>query len=723
MTSASAASLHILRMALRSLSCPPPPFNADDLKHLDISRTFERMTLGKKNPRFIGKSSSANLLQATIDLKADVRRNGNGNAGACEDHGREDDEVPSPWTSRRLQFWRFKPWETTAPRPVAFLFPPSDLAAHLIDLYFANTNSYMPLLHRPTFERNVEKRLHHQDDGFAAVLMLVCAIASRWSDDPRVLGANRDEQADPLACGWQWFDQVPLVERHLFGHATLYDLQRICLAVQFLEAFSSLHSCWTLLGVGIRLAQDVGAHRRKSQHETPSVERELWKRAFWILVYLDRTKSSGMGGACAIQYDDSFDLEFPIECDDEYWEHPTHPFQQPAGVPSRIAFFKQVRQFVRLRYLLTIQSQNIVKIMFSIGDDWEERVVAEFDSALNRWRDGVPTHLRWDPARADPLFFDQSVALHCAYYHLQILIHRPFIPMMRRAAPTALPSLAICLSAARACANMVDIQRQRKGGVAAPINLGPVLTSALVLLLNMWSGKRAGLVPDTSREIPNVNKCMEVVRLCETRWQWAGMLRYWVLQIINGHGSFMMPRDILSELASVGQLPLQDPNTLAMAGTGHRHHQQSTAGNANQELRVLFSSSSVQRSSDGGISDSQFRAPYMHLPQVSFATGTGAAGMRASEVTPMEPSALVPNPLPNTWLTSADPFASMTTDPTQATRELADLTSLIDSDAIAIWTNVPNGFEVDDWGNYFNTFSEITHGQPMAHGGTNTSGY
>jgi hypothetical protein len=44
--------------------------------------------------------------------------------------------------------------------------------------------------------------------------------------------------------------------------------------------------------------------------------------------------------------------------------------------------------------------------------------------------------VRWDPARQDPVFFDQSVALHCAYYHLQILIHRPFIPMIRKSAPT-----------------------------------------------------------------------------------------------------------------------------------------------------------------------------------------------------------------------------------------------------------------------------------------------
>jgi hypothetical protein len=37
----------------------------------------------------------------------------------------------------------------------------------------------------------------------------------------------------------------------------------------------------------------------------------------------------------------SFDLDLPIECDDEYWEteDPAQVFKQPAGVPSVLSFF------------------------------------------------------------------------------------------------------------------------------------------------------------------------------------------------------------------------------------------------------------------------------------------------------------------------------------------------------------------------------------------------
>lgn len=36
-----------------------------------------------------------------------------------------------------------------------------------------------------------------------------------------------------------------------------------------------------MIGIGIRYAQEVGAHRRKVYNRKPTVDDELWKRAFW----------------------------------------------------------------------------------------------------------------------------------------------------------------------------------------------------------------------------------------------------------------------------------------------------------------------------------------------------------------------------------------------------------------------------------------------------------
>jgi len=58
-------------------------------------------------------------------------------------------------------------------------------------------------------------------------------------------------------------------------------LNRTQLSVIYLQGTSAPQACWTIVGIGIRLAQDVGAHRRKAYSTKFSAEEELWKRAFW----------------------------------------------------------------------------------------------------------------------------------------------------------------------------------------------------------------------------------------------------------------------------------------------------------------------------------------------------------------------------------------------------------------------------------------------------------
>lgn len=122
------------------------------------------------------------------------------------------------------------------------------------------------------------------------------------------------------------------------------------------------------------MAQDVGAHRKKVYTATPTIEEELWKRAFWcvvplisldatlyscrVLVSMDRSISSALGRPCAIQ-DEDFDLDLPTECDDEYWNHPDPnlAWKQPSGKASIVTFFNC---FLRLNQILAFALRTIV---------------------------------------------------------------------------------------------------------------------------------------------------------------------------------------------------------------------------------------------------------------------------------------------------------------------------------------------------------------------------
>src|ERR1700678_2210168 len=64
--------------------------------------------------------------------------------------------------------------------------------------------------------------------------------------------------------------------------------------------------------------------------------------------------------------------------------------------------------------------------------------------------------VRWNSNPENSLFLRQSALLHATYYHLQILIHRPFIPSPRNPNPPTFPSLAICTNAARSCCHILE---------------------------------------------------------------------------------------------------------------------------------------------------------------------------------------------------------------------------------------------------------------------------
>ena len=90
-------------------------------------------------------------------------------------------------------------------------------------------NSFLPLLHRPIFEKSLADNLHLRDDGFGAVVLLVAAVGARFSDDPRVALPGTEAMH---SAGWAWFNQVQMVRRSLFSPPSLYDLQIYCVRDQ-----------------------------------------------------------------------------------------------------------------------------------------------------------------------------------------------------------------------------------------------------------------------------------------------------------------------------------------------------------------------------------------------------------------------------------------------------------------------------------------------------------
>ncbi|KAJ7843127.1 fungal-specific transcription factor domain-containing protein [Mycena olivaceomarginata] len=507
-SSATASTLPLLsEIAAPADASPSPPSLPDeDLSHDELAERFRQFSFGSLKHRFFGSSSGFMLVKNALTEKF-----------------------------RRPEFWHMRPWEKEPheeqPR---YVYPDQDLIASLIHLYFETVQPTMPLLHRPSFERSVAEGLHLHDHGFGATLLAVLAIGSRYSDDPRVFvpGSNSS-----LSCGWNFFNQVQVIRKSLFDEPSIYEVQLYCLITLYTLGTSSPQASCTfcsnlsLQGLGMRFIQERGEHRRKRDGHKITPEDELWKRAFWCLLCLDRTVCAFLGRPSAIHVED-YDLELPLEVDDEYWHlNPDQVFKQPPGKPSLITYFIcQIRLAELLGSALRrMYASNKSRVLLGlVGPEWEQRAVSELDSAMNSFISSIPDHLRWDPNRTG-VFFDQSAVLHTMYYYLQITIHRPYI---HKATVLALPSLTICTSAARSLIHVVDVWLNRTQRVALmQMHIG-VFIAGVVLLLNLFRVKRAGLPIDVTRELAHVSTAMRVLKFQESRWQTAG--RLWeLLQELN----------------------------------------------------------------------------------------------------------------------------------------------------------------------------------------------
>ncbi|KIY67880.1 hypothetical protein CYLTODRAFT_279122 [Cylindrobasidium torrendii FP15055 ss-10] len=468
-------------------------------------------------PPFIGKSTALALMYGSLSQRG----------GATE---KEYDAILSRLRDR---FWS-KSSELDDPQPlrIDYTFPEPDLMHSLVELYFDNLNPYIPIFHRPTFERLLHEGTMQTDRNFAATLLCVCAVGARFSKDPRV--CLQDVDNSESSAGWVWFRQVYREGQRPTKSVSVYELQKHALLGIYLQGTMTSELAWTVFGAGVRLGLDAGAHRKAKPLDTRTrPERELWKRAFWCLVWLDRFMSTGLGRSCAIQ-DEEIDVEYPAVCDDEYWhtDDPKDAFVQPQGKPSKMAYFILCLELSQMTAfcMRTLYSLNKTRALLSLDNQgWMQHLVTELDSAMNRWVDSIPEHLRWDPHRQDDVFFNQSVVTYSFYYHLQILVHRPFIiPSKRTSAegPGAFASLAVCTNAARVTSHIMDCLLRRKSQVmnVLPTCALPVFCSALVLLLNVWSGKRSGMTLSAKNEMQDIQRCINALRSIEDRWMHAGRL-------------------------------------------------------------------------------------------------------------------------------------------------------------------------------------------------------
>ncbi|KAJ7777537.1 fungal-specific transcription factor domain-containing protein [Mycena maculata] len=467
----------------------PPP---DEDIAAELVARFDQISIAGTKGKFFGSASNFSLVAGAIVEKEKYT----GGPQALEPH------------LRRRIYWELLPWEKELhdQRP-HYVYPARDLIASLLELYFTNVHPILPVVHRPSFERYVAEGLHLKDTRFGATLLAVLAIGSRYSDDPRVLIDGETS----LSSGWKFVAQVPTVRKYLEG--TIHEAQFYCLMALYSIGITAHHVTWLYLGLGIRYLQHRDEHRRKL--ESHEFEDELWNRVFWSMFALDRIMCVQLGRPAAIHLED-YDVAPLIEVDDEYWEH---GFTQPPGKPSFLSYFACLLRLCEIMGDALRRLYPSKKLKNPVS---EQSVVVELDSAMNDFFNSIPPHLRRDP---DPdgqgVFFNQSVILYTMYYSTQITIHKPYIHNQ------AMASRSICTAAARSVLHVAATWMNTAHCMPFVLLQSSAAFSAVILILNIFASKRAGLPVDSDKDLRHVGTALKILKCCEGRYQAAG--RFWEL--------------------------------------------------------------------------------------------------------------------------------------------------------------------------------------------------
>lgn len=360
------------------------PVKQEGFEDDNVLEGFASLNLGNpQHPHFMGRASNLPLVKAVFRMKHGKFRRNDGRLPKVDDE--------AIVFEGRLPELRVHPFDYIVPEPPYTSFPDPLLMERMFGLYFANVHPSLPVLHRPTFLQCVASKLHLVDEVFGATVLLVCALGARFSHEHASLPPGA---AHWQLCGWPWFEQVREKRKFMpLRPTTLHDVQVAVLATAYIATLGLVRSVCPSVAYALRLCQNLGIHRRVTYGATPSVEDELRKRAFWCLIPLDSVVCTVLGRPCSIQ-DEDYDIDYPLECDDEYWSHedPQKAFKQPSDTPSSMTYFNWYLKLTK------IQNRVLCKVYSTQGTkelqdpERARKLVTELDSELDRWFNTLPNH-------------------------------------------------------------------------------------------------------------------------------------------------------------------------------------------------------------------------------------------------------------------------------------------------------------------------------------------
>lgn len=306
--------------------------------------------------------------------------------------------------------------------------PPYKVALALSRLCFERGCVVFQFNHLPTYYARLAAHYDASETGpdedFVPVVYSAMAVGCLFLKvaDPTV----EVEIDDPRLRAFQYFQASKRLSDTI-DRANSDVLQTLLLQVLFLQSTANMSLCWTYCGLALRNAQRMGLHRNFDDHFCP-IERQLRKKQFWSIRAVELYLHAILGLPKGISEED-IDQGIPEEVDDDFLDG-SESSNQPEGVTSNLV---SANAYTKLGPLLS----DIVSQVYPTHDAkpsgsqsrLSHEMLESFEARLTAWDESLPYVLQSTTKFSDleTRFYRQSRLLRYSYYHLYVLMYRPFL--------------------------------------------------------------------------------------------------------------------------------------------------------------------------------------------------------------------------------------------------------------------------------------------------------
>ncbi|KGB80065.2 nuclear protein [Cryptococcus deuterogattii R265] len=356
------------------------------------------------------------------------------------------------------------------------LLPSRQRGELLVKAYLEKVDWLHRCMHVPTFLRQCndlhslppERVTQEIALPFLALYFTVCTLGLQFMDASEISKHFTLEEAHTLPDTWYHSARSALWAADFLDNHTMESLQCILLLGVFLNNRDRADAAWALLGAAIKMAQGLGLSRLGAEQQSVDgkplpmwigrweslIQREVGRRIWWNLVFLDWSLAPSYNFSCSIQPDQiKTALPANIEDEDIIDGQPLKP--QPLSVRTGMSF-----QLARLRFAEISQRQiwqannnNHPPYSFVLSVDGELRkAMMELPSFFQ------PDQTTKVPPSNEPkalVRYYEKTILNLAIHSRMLRLHRPWLSRGYKDERFAY-SKEQCIRAARASLRMMS---------------------------------------------------------------------------------------------------------------------------------------------------------------------------------------------------------------------------------------------------------------------------